>query len=148
MSTLPARAPQTDALVTYLSPLVAPALIGRGEKPPGAGWQGAPGQSVFVGYVVLHSIPGGQIDGTLGQPNRDGDLVEQASCHGATQQQAEQLGDVVQAALLGVPALAIAGRAIRWVAPDVPPGAARQDPDQPSIWTSIGRYRIGTTPTT
>lgn len=148
MSLLPARAPQTSALVTHLQTTLGGALVGRGAKPDGAGWQGAPGHSQFIGYVVLRGIPGGEIDGTLGQPNRDGDTIIQADCYGADKDQAEQLGDAVDAALLGVPPLTIAGRAVRWCRPDIPRGDARIDPDQPSIWVSTGRYGLGTTPTT
>lgn len=148
MTSLPARAPQTTALFDWLaSQLQAP--VGRGELPPGVGWQGEPRQSEFVGFLVLHPIAGGEIDGDLAHPSVDGDLVWQVNAHGGTQEQAERLADAAQEALLGqLPPLVIAGRTVLWVRSDVPHGAARLDPDQPSIWWAPARYRIGTTPTT
>ena len=147
MTSIPARSPQTEALTAWLATQVQ-APIGHGAAPDEPhGWTDAPGDTPFIGYLVIHSIPGGQIDGDLAHPSVDGDLVWQINTHGATQQQAERLADAVQQALLGQrPPLVIAGRALLWVRSDIPHGAARIDVDQPSIWWSTGRYRIGTTP--
>lgn len=148
-NTIPARAPHTLAIETYLA-AQTDVPVGDGSKPPGAGWQGSPGQSQFVNYFVLHSIIGGTLDGPLGDPHADADLIWQLDACAATQLGAEVTADLGRAALLvaGLPPLSIAGRAVRWVTEDIPGGGARQDPDQPSIWRQFSRYRIATTPST
>lgn len=147
--TVPLRAPQTEALISYLH-AVTQILIGYGEAPEGVGWQGAPGVSEFQGYGVVHPIPGGDLDGDLARPSSDGDLIWQVNAINATQAAADTVADRFAAALLGpLPAgLHVAGRGVMWVRADVPHGAARRDTDQPSLWWSHGRYRIGTTPLT
>lgn len=148
MNTVPARAPQTTALVDWLAGQTAIA-VGRGEKPPGVGWAGVPGQSIFVPYYVLHPVPGGGLDGPLGDPHADAELIWQLNSHGGTQQQAETAADLARAALLlaGLPPLDIEGRRVVGVASEIVAGAARQDIDQPSIWWCFEQYRIRTTPT-
>lgn len=146
-NTIPARAPQTRSLEEYLAEQTG-LPVGEGVAPTDGGWQGAPGQSVFLAYLVVHSIPGGTLDGPIGDPHADSDLVWQIDSVGATQLAAEEGGDLARAALLvqGLPSLSIAGRAVRWVSEDIPGGGARQDPDQPSIFRQFSRYRIATTP--
>jgi hypothetical protein len=148
-NTIPARAPQTLALETYLATQTS-APVGDGEKPPTAsGWQGAPGQSEFVAYTVVHSIPGGALDGPLGDPHADSALIWQIDTYGATQLASETLGDLVLGALLvaGRPPLVIAGRRVLSIALETPGGGARQDPDEPSIWRQMSLWNIATTPT-
>jgi hypothetical protein len=147
MTTLPLRAPEAAALVAYLTSVTAIPL-GQGIAPAGAGWQGPPGESPFHGYGILHSIPGGFLDGDLARPSVDGDTIWQLNAVGATQEQADTISDAYAAALLGpLPPITIVGRALLWVRADIPHGAARQDVDQPSLWLSYARYRLGTTPT-
>ncbi len=148
-NTIPARAPHTQALESFLASQTGQ-LVGDGEKPSGGGWQGAPGQSQFVQYYVVHSIPGGAFDGPLGDPHADSDLIWQVDSYAATQINAEIGGDVARRLLLvkGLPALSIADRAVRWITEDIPGGGARQDPDQPSTFRQLCRYRIATTPST
>lgn len=150
MTLLPARAPQTSALTAWLAAqLQFPIGYGQAPKDVPIGWQGPPGLSDFVGYLVVHSIPGGELDGDLAHPSCDGDLPWQVDAVGGTQLQADTIADLAQAVLIGPkPPLVIDGRTVLWVREDIPHGGARQDPDQPSIWRSTGRYRIGTTPTT
>lgn len=148
---VPLRTPETDALITWLSTqLPAAQPVYRGLKPandPG-GWTGTPGQSTFVGYHTVHTIPSGTLDGDLARPSIEADRIWQVSSFGADQHQAELLADGPFALLIGpLPPLAIPGRAVRWIRADVPPGAAREDPDQPSTWMAFGRYSIATTPT-
>lgn len=145
---LPTRVPQTTALLAWLdSQLQFP--IGKGKAPTDPhGWQGTPGQSPFIGYAVLHSITGGFIDGDLERPMDDGELIWQVNAIGGDQDQADLIADRIFEALCDeLPPLAIAGRAVTYVDVDVPHGAAREDPDQPSTWFSPARYRIATTPT-
>lgn len=146
-NTIPARSPQTQALITYLATATG-RLVGSGVKPDGGGWQGAPGTSPFTPYLVVHSIAGGNLDGPIGDPHADSALVWQIDAYGATQQSAEITADAAQAALLvqGLPPLVIDGRTVTRVRLDVPGGGARQDPDQPAIWRRFDLYRISTTP--
>ncbi len=147
-TSLPLRAPQTAALISWLAEQTD-TPVGYGQAPPGTGWQGPPGASEFQGYGVVHPIPGGQLDGDLARPSVDGDLIWQVNGIGATQAHADAISDLFAAVLLGpLPALQISDdRALMWVRSDIPHAAARQDPDQPAIWWSYARYRLGTTPT-
>lgn len=150
MTSLPLRAPQTTSLIGYLA-ATTELPVGYGEAPDGVGWQGAAGVSDYQGYGVVHPLPGGQLDGNLGQPSVDGDLVWQVNAFGGTQEHADTIADLFATALLGpLPAatLLVADRALMWIRADPPHGAARQDADQPSTWWSPGIYRIGTTPLT
>ena len=148
MTRLPVRVPQTTALLAWLgSQLTGPVGDGKAPTEP-HGWQGAPGQSSFIGYFVLHTITGGALDGDLVRPSDDGDLIWQVNAIGGTAQQADLLADQAFEVLCDeLPPLAINGRAVLFADVDVPHGAAREDPDQPSIWMSVARYRIATTPT-
>lgn len=147
-NTIPARAPHTRSLREYLATTTG-MPVGDGKAPAAGGWQGAPGASQFVNYLVVHSTPGGLLDGPLGDPHADAEFVWQIDACSATQYGAEIAGDNARAALLvqGLPPLNVAGRAIRWIREDIPAGGAREDPDQPSIWRLWAMYRIATTPT-
>lgn len=148
-NTIPRRAPQTRSLREYLATATG-RLVGDGKAPDGGGWQGAPGASQFVTYYVVHSIPGGSLDGPLGDPHADSTLVWQVDAVAATQYGAEITLDNARAALLvqGLPPLVIADRLVRGIREDIPAGGAREDPDQPSIWRLWSMYRIATTPST
>lgn len=96
--TLPAAAPHTAATMAALT--AAGLHVERGGKPAGAGWQGEPGASDFVAYVVLY--PGGHMDdGVLGDPWEDLDYKVQATCVAATCEGAELVADIVTATLIG-----------------------------------------------
>ncbi|MFC5744828.1 hypothetical protein [Actinomadura rugatobispora] len=101
----PAR-PHTDAVVAALQ--VADVAVGRGEKPPGAGYQGQDQNSQHIPYAVLFPTPGTP-DGNVAEPYEYLDYTVQATCVGATQEGAEALADMVKVALVGQ-RLAIAGR--------------------------------------
>lgn len=142
------RVTHTTGLLAWLR-LQSGYPVGDGIAPADVGWQGAPGQSPFQGYGVVHTIAGGALDGPMCSPSADADLLWQVNGMGGTQAHADTVMDTFSGLLLGpLPPLQIAGRALLWVRSDVFHGAARQDPDQPSIWWSYARYRIGTTPLT
>ena len=146
-NTIPKRSPQTQGLITYLA-AATNKLVGPGVKPAGGGWQGAPGTSQFISYLVVHSSPGGIVDGPLGDPHADTEFVWQVDGYGASQLSAEITADLAVTALLvqGLPPIVIAGRTVSRIALDVPGDQARQDPDQPSIWRRFDLFRITTTP--
>ena len=148
MSTVVPRAPQTQGLVLYLA-TSAGVPVGYGAKPDGGGWQGPPGQSAFVGYGVVHALPGGRFDGSTEDPHAESMLLWQVNSYGATQLHAEEVGDAQRTALLQhpLPPIQIAGRTLAWVSSDVPAGTAREDPDLPSTWWCFERFEIATVPT-
>jgi hypothetical protein len=84
----------------------------------------------------------------MGDPHADARLIWQLDAYGASQDHAEILADLAQAALLvqGLPPLVLVDRTVTGVRLDLPGGAARQDPDQPSLWRRFDLYRITTTP--
>lgn len=149
MSTVVARAPQTAAVRTFLA-AAAEVPVGHGVKPDGAGWVGAPGQSAFVGYGVLHALAGGRFDGSTEDPHAESMLLWQVNSYGATQLHAEEVADAFRVALLQhpLPPIVVAGRTLVWITSEVPAGTAREDPDQPSIWWCFERFEIATVPTT
>lgn len=142
---MPRRSVETEAVATVLE-ASTPHPVGRGSKPPGGGYQGAPGQSDFAGYYVLHPIPGGGLDGPMGDTFADADLIVQVNSHGATQRQCATLADDARDVLLAQPDLAIEGRTLNRIEPDVIGGATRDDADS-TVWFCADRYRISTTPT-
>jgi hypothetical protein len=93
----PAR-PHTDAVVTALT--AADVAVGRGEKPPGAGWQGTEERSPHIPYAVLYPSPG-MADGNVAQPYEYLDYTVQVTCVSNTQQGAEAVADLVKTALVG-----------------------------------------------
>lgn len=111
MSLLPAAPgrPHTDAVVAALE--AAGVLVGRGEEPSGAGWQGEPGASQFTPYVVLYPTPG-MGDGDLADPNTYLDYACQATCVAATQEGAEAAADIAKT-IVGQ-RLAVAGRSLAY----------------------------------
>jgi len=136
----------TDAIIGVLEATGVP--IGDGIEPAGAGWQGAPGESDFVGYVVVHPISGGITDGTIDQPQADGRFVYQLSCHGASRRQCQALIDFTQPIMLDIDRniLADDGWSIMIVDVDMLGGATRMDAVQPPQWWGFPRYRFRMTP--
>lgn len=133
----------TDALVAEL--VATGVAIGDGEQPSGTGWQGTPGQSSFVPYVVLHCISGGISRGTLDAAHADPEYVYQLSCHGATRAQAQFLADTTRPTVLGFrPALD--GARVMFVDVDMEGGARRVDTVQPAQYQAVPRYRVYATP--
>lgn len=144
---IPAKADHTEALRTFLADATS-LPVGDGKAPAGAGWQGAPGQSSFVAYLVVHSTPGGALAGSLGRPSTEAQWLWQIDSVGATQHATEKALDRVRDHLLAVPLpdLAIPGRKVTYVDEEISSGSAREDPDQPATFRSFAQYRIWTTP--
>lgn len=120
-------------------------IVGEGEAPDaGESWQGTPGASSFVPYIVLFPSPGGVFDGSLGDPFGDGRVDYIIHSYGATQAQCQTVGDAVYAALTaGRPQMV--GRVVQLASPDVEGGCVRDDDAEPSIFYSPTRWRIYTT---
>jgi hypothetical protein len=105
--TAPAEArPHTDAAVKAIEDLVeaqaSTVLVGRGVPPPGSGWQGEPGISVFRPFVVVYPSPGSP-DGSLAEPMEYLDYSAQATCVSASSEAVESVVDLVKVAWVNAP---------------------------------------------
>lgn len=143
--TVAAARPHSDAVVTLLTS--ASVLVGRGKPPTGAGWQGSPGTSAFVGYAVLYPFTGRDEPASLALPHGSFDFPFQVTCVGATQQQAEGVMDAVRAALVGVTP-AVNGRtafAVYQIPLDRP--VTRDDAMAPPVHYGIAQFRFRSDPT-
>lgn len=134
----------TSALVAALGD--AGLVTGRGEKPDAGGWQGAEGQSPFVGYVVVHPISGGVADGPVDNWVADTQFVFQVSCHAATEEQCSGLVDAVGPVVFGLLDARFDGWRVMHIDLDMEGGATRMDTVQPAQWWGFPRYRIWLTP--
>ena len=132
----------TDAIVAALT--AAGLRVGDGIEPAGAGWTGPAGQSTFNGYVVVHPLPGGDVDGTIAAAYADAAPLYQLSAYGASRAHSEAIADQAREALLPA-VLTITGRAVAQVRLDMLGGSARVDGVQPPIWQAADRYEIQTT---
>lgn len=153
MTTVVASDPQTEAIVNRLADNPDGILVGRGAKPTGAGWQGKPGQSPFKGYIVVHPIEGGGADGPVADPQADTRWVWQATCVGATAEQAERVADTAHERLVTATTadLAIPGRALAGPVTRETRGAPIPDRslgDDHVLFMATPRFRVWTTPTT
>jgi hypothetical protein len=119
--------------------------VGDAEAPDDAGWQGTPGASAFVPYVDVWPTPGGIADGTMSDPYADVQPDYIIRVWGATRAQCEAVNDRVWYRMLTTH-LVLDGRQVQLVAPEVLPGAVREDVGQPPLWYAPGRWRISTTP--
>lgn len=122
--------------------------VDRGVKPAGAGWQGTPGGSVFVPYMMvdLHS---GSTTGPAADPVADADIPFDVRCVGATPSQAEQVADVARQVLCTGRNLAVPGRALlRPIALEVlaPARADLSLGDGQTLFLSSPRFRLRTVP--
>ena len=137
----------TDAILALARSTDIP--VGDGAKDRGAesaGWQGAPGQSSFVGYAVLHSIEGGRTYGPITDPNDDADTLYQITGVGSIRPQAEQVADDLREALEGqYPQIADA-REVMLITVDFLGGARRDDTVSPAVWITTDRFRVMSTP--
>lgn len=132
----------TDAIIANLT--AAGMRVGDGIEPTGGGWTGAAGQSTFNGYVVVHPLPGGDVDGTIVASFADAAPLYQLSTFGASRGQAEFLADQARAVMLTA-AITLSGRKVAQMRIDMLGGSARVDGVQPPIWMGVERYRVQTT---
>jgi hypothetical protein len=118
--------------------------VGEGIRPDGVGWQGTPGASAFVPYVVVHPTPGGVYDGTISAPFGDAQPDYVISSYAATQSQCQNLADQVYE-VLTTSFPTVTGRVVQLMMPDVDGGVVRDDDAQPPVFYSPTRWRIYTT---
>jgi|GEM_PF-2148234 len=138
-------APLSTAVIDALE--AAGLLVGDGRVPEGAGWQGSPGQSTYVGYVLLADISGGQWRGTIGDRFADLTAVHQGQCVGATAGHARAVTDTARAALAGMRNTVTDGRKVDSVRFDFgTENTLRDDDVQPPVWYCPLRVRLLWTP--
>lgn len=142
MSTVSGRT-LTDSVIGVLTD--ADLVVGDGVAPDDGGWQGAPGQSAFVPFAVVHAVAGGSTDGPLGEPDEFGESLIHVTGVGSTREQAEWVADVARSALITPGAVAQAGRSVSIVRVDSLGGCRRDDDPEPPEWLTGDRFRIFTT---
>lgn len=145
MTTAPALRLVTDQLLSDLEDTGV--ATGDGEAPSGGGWAGAPGGSQFTPYLVLHVLTG-DADGPMNDPNADAEVAYQVTAVGSTREQAEWAADKARTAMCAAHD-DVDGRAILLVTVDELNGPHRDDtgqPGEPSVWISLDRFAVRTTP--
>lgn len=124
--------------------------VARGDKPAGAGWQGVPGTSSFVPYMVLDAIPGGVTSGSAGDPQADVSVPFDVRCIGASATQAEKVADRARRVLCeSRDAVVVPGRALLLPVSLEMASPARADMsmgDGQTLFVSSPRFRLHTTP--
>jgi hypothetical protein len=119
--------------------------VGDALKPASAGWQGAPGESEFVPYMIVWALPG-QFNGTIGDPQDDAELSYQVTCVGETREQAEWVADKAIDALVGQ-TITVTGRSVMQYIELGDTGTTRRDDDvKPSVFIATPRFDVYTTP--
>lgn len=120
-----------DSLSTIVYPGLTVEAVERHEEAPA---------------LVVHLIPGGWRDGTVGRPHDDAGVPVQVTCVGGTWQVTAYLWDLVEARLLYGP-LVIEGRHRAGVAPHGGERQVKADTSvKPTVWTAKPVYLISTTP--
>lgn len=124
----------TDAIIAKLLAEVAgtEVTIGDGDaeglKPP---------------YMVVYSIQGGEMSGSLERPFEDADLVYQVTCVGETREQAEWVADRAMSLLEG---FVVTDRNIALVSPEGGPGTRVDRDVDPPVFISTPRFTVKSTP--
>lgn len=136
----------TQALVDLIGTETGIATFVRGDDLSAVGWQGTPGASTFVPYVLVEPITGGFTEGTLCNPHESPRPDYIIRPIGMSVAQVETVDDKVFAALTSTKPAA-AGMVVHHLSPDVLGGV---DPDYdvgpPHIYHAPTRWRIFTTP--
>lgn len=145
MTTLPLVRPHLQAVRSLLE---ADGLLvtDTDEWPDGAGWQGGPGQSDFVGFVRVTDMAGPAPTGGIDGVRSDMSLLVHIQCVGATKDQANKMRDRVHGLMVSG-TLAVPGRALLQKPYQDMSGEVVQDADvDPPVQVGWDRYRLPTTP--
>lgn len=137
----------TDAVITALESAAAGTtlLVGDAQKPAAAGWQGSPGQSDFVPYIVVYPWGGFTFDGHLARADDNATLEWQLTCVGQTREQCEAVQDVAFT-LIGNP-LTVVDRFVPRVRLGSAGGGVRPDETvQPTVWVATPQLAAWSTP--
>lgn len=132
------------AIAALLTGQATPILTEVGQKPAGAGWQGAPGSSAFKAYTVLWP-DAGTPGGSLGDRHADLLLEFQVTAVGQTAVQALWMQSTARAVLLGQTPV-IAGRLV-WPLWEVSSQYAQRDDDEtPPVFYATAVYQMRSGP--
>lgn len=141
MKTITTSRPHSAGVLAALETTGKP--VGDGVAPDGA----APP------YTVLYDIPGGSIDGTMGDPDADAIWAYQVTSIGATADQARWMADKNTVALSGGTeldpvVLAVTGRRVKRNERVGGPGGIRRDDDlgKPILFSHVAIWHVHTTP--
>lgn len=146
MTTVPALRPATEVVLDRLADTGL--IVGDGRKPDGAGWQGAPGTSAFVPYVVLYPIGVNRQgpDSPLSDRGTDPVLRYQVTAVGKDRRSAEGGADLVATALLTTP-LTLTGLTQIDLVHETSLPATRDEAEQPPLFYCVDRFRLDLTTT-
>lgn len=143
MTVLHSSKATTDAVVQLLTTAGERVMLDD-TVPADAGWEGVPGQSMFVPYAAVDPL-GGEQDGTIRRPFSDADSRYQVTVWGATRAQSLLVLDRVHLMMLTW-TLTVPGRSVALVSVEDGPVVFREDTGQPPLWRALYRYRVLTTP--
>lgn len=134
------------AALTAAGQAATPAwLVGDGVVPDGAGWQGAEGQSTYVGYALFADISGGRWDGSMAEAEQDPTAVYQTNCTSASPNRARDIADEVRAAVRAMHRTTVGGRFVDAVRFDfASENVLRDDDAATSVFYVPVRFRITT----
>lgn len=138
----------TDAILAALA--ADDIIVGDNTKPPEdqavCGWDGTPGESDFIPYVVVWPLPGGVTSGTILHEHADAFPIYQITSIGATREQCEWLADKVRVIAEQRSSWSPPGRTVMQVRVDQFGGATPDHTAQPPVHMCPDRYRPITTP--
>lgn len=146
-SRIPTQAALVAAAIAHLEihAVNTDVLVGDTRAPDGAGWQGAPGQSVYIPHVTVYDLDGGTYDGPASAPEEDVESPLQFTCVGATAAQARMVADLVRRAFLTVE-LEVPDRHVCRVQPTGSGGVLPDTDVEPNVFYTVVRFTITTTP--
>lgn len=148
MTAYPAYAAHTTAFIELCRTASSSVKVGDGERPPGVGWQGTPGQSPFVGYIVVYPIGTNRGESTMAAPNDDVEFEWQTTITAASRAHAETIFDLLADVLIDT-ALTVPGRACSdHLRLSTDAGGVRREEfnQQPPLWLATPRWAVTSVP--
>jgi len=141
MSAPPIEA-HTAALLTRLATTGLP--VGDARKPDDAGWQGTPGASSFLTYLVLYPVdvlragPDAALDDNYRAPH----LTYQVTSVGQDRRAAQVGADLAATCLTDGTPLGIPGWSTERIRHDSSAGVTRDEDVNPPLYYAIDRYLL------
>lgn len=140
-----AFAPLSAAVIAAMEGAGVP--VGDGEVPAGAGWQGTPGQSNYVGYILFQDLSGGRWVGMAHDRFADPRTLHQGQVVGATAAQVRKTADAARVSLAAMRNGVVAGQKVDSILFDfTAENLLRDDDVQPSVFYCPLRVRLQWTP--
>jgi hypothetical protein len=144
VSVVPAVTPHTNAMLSRLRS--SGLLVGDGRRPAGSGWQGAPGQSVFVPWLVLQSLNHNRQgpDASIADRSTQPVLRYQVTAVGEDREAAETASDIAAKRLLNRVPLDIEGWRTVLLVHELSMPAEPDEAVNPPVFYVVDRYRLDT----